>query len=129
VDDDHDHEDTTGPAPPPAAATLDDLLAPAGDELVDVLLPKLGKTVKIRGLTRAEAIQVAEAKGTADRERKIITWGMVQPQLTYQQVETWYRQATAGDLQVLTLEISKASGVIEGADKEEARRFPDGPGD
>jgi hypothetical protein len=128
--DDDDHEDTTDPpAPPPAAATFDELLAGTGDDVVAVLLPKLGRTVRIRGLSRAEAIKIADTKGTADRERKMITWAMVEPALTYQQVDTWYGQASAGDLQVLTVEISRVSGMEEDADRQVARRFPDEPGD
>lgn len=110
-------------AVPTPLASVDDLLAADLDDSRVVVLPKLGRSVRIRGLTRDEAIKIADTKGSGEREKRMVTWAMVEPELTYQQVEAWFRKASAGDLQFLTAEIAKQSGLTDEAEKESFARF------
>ena len=104
-------------------ATVDDF---AGDEELDeadVYLPGQGKKVRIRALTRDEAIKIAEATKGRDRECKMISWSLVDPELNYQQVDRWLQRSAAGDAQVLADAIAELSGLGAGARKEETQRF------
>lgn len=75
--------------------------------------------VTVKGLTRGEAIQIGEAKGTLDRDRKMVSWGCVEPELTYQDVEAWQKKpGSAGEIETVSYEIARLSGMLEGAEKE-----------
>ncbi len=94
----------------------------------DVYLPGAGVWVKIEAIARQEAIRVSETKGGSDREIKMVTWGMIEPSLSYQEAQTWHRSAVAGDAQVLVEAITEISGLGEGARKAASRRFPEESG-
>ncbi len=106
-------------------ATAEELTESADDERAteDVYLPSSKKWVQIHELNRGEAIKVSDTKGGTDRERKIICWGLAQPQLTFQTVEGWHRKAGAGDVQVLVEAISELSGMVENSRKRAYQRF------
>lgn len=83
-------------------------------------------TVTVKGLNRAEAIQIGEAKSILDRDRKLVSWGMVDPELTYQDVERWQKQpGSAGEIELVSEAIARLSGLLEGSDKEAYQRFPE----
>ena len=80
--------------------------------------------VLIKGLTREEAHQISETKGTKEREIKIVSWGLVQPQMNYQQVQAWFKQpGTAGQIQNLVLAINRLSGLTEDMEERVVERF------
>lgn len=109
----------------PTIISADDLMAHsalAGTEPFSI--PGVG-TVMIRGLSRDEALQIAETKGTRAREIKMVSWGMVEPAMTYQQVDIWFRQVQAGVIQKLSGRINQLSGLNEEAEKEAVERFRD----
>lgn len=132
-DHDHDLDDDEGWAPKPAEAayaTADALLdhaAGAERPTLDVYLPGADLWVRIKALIRDEAIKVSDTKSSVDRERKIITWSLAEPAMTYQQVEQWHRTAIAGDVQVLVEAVTELSGLDDQARKRASRRFREQP--
>lgn len=96
--------------------TRDEILARAtGGEVVN--LPSGGQ-VKVRGLSRDEAIGVQDREGTAARDNYVIATGLVEPALTEADVAAWGAlEGGAGDLVELSKVISRLSGMGEGAGK------------
>lgn len=93
----------------------------------DVDLPGVG-TVRVRGLSQAEAHMVEQVKGTAARERKILALGLVEPQLTEVEVGRWQAAAPSGEVTRAALKVAELSGMLEGADKEAYKSFRGEPG-
>lgn len=95
----------------------------------DVDLPGVG-TVRVRGLSQAEAHMVEQTKGTQARERKILALGMVDPELTEAEVGQWQKAAPAGEVTRAALKVAELSGMLEGADKAafQGVRSEPGPG-
>jgi hypothetical protein len=78
-----------------------------------------GGTVTVRGLTRAEAVQVAACDdGSPEQEQTVLRLGLVDPQLDETDVKAWYGVALAGDIQTVCLAIQAMSGMDPGAPKE-----------
>lgn len=88
----------------------------------DVEIPGVG-TVRVRALSRAEAMIVSDVKGTEARERKILAFGMVDPQMTEAEVGRWQKAATAGEVNAVALRIATISGLLDGAAKEAVKNF------
>jgi hypothetical protein len=83
----------------------------------EVDLPGVG-TVRVRGLTRAEALEVQALQGdVAAMEQKVIHFGLVDPVLTNAEIACWYGAVTAGEIDLLVNPISEMSGLTEGAPK------------
>lgn len=105
----------------PQYANLDDLLVEVDDDVRDVLL-STGKTVRVRGMTRAE--MMLSRKGTEDPaviEQRMIAFCLVTPKLTPKQVEQWQRRTTPMVMAPVTEAIRELSGLGEGADKSSLR--------
>jgi hypothetical protein len=103
--------------------TREEILAKAVDQEV-VNLPSGGQ-VKVRGLTRDEALNVQEAEGTAARDNLTISQGLVEPALTVEDVAAWAATAPAADSIEISRAIARLSGMSEGAGKsgpDRARR-------
>lgn len=82
-----------------------------------VALPGLGD-VRVRGLTRAEAVSLAEHKdNTGALERIIIHMGLVEPSLTMDEVNSWYASSPAGLTDLIISAVEDLSGMKKGADK------------
>ena len=94
----------------------------------DVDVPGIGM-VRVRGLNRAEAMQVQSAKGTEATERVILALGMVDPELTEAEAGRWQKAAPAGEIEPVSRKIAELSGMVEGADKEAYKSVRDGAGD
>lgn len=89
----------------------------------DVEIPGVG-TVKVRALTRGEALQVQDVElPTAEMEQKLIAWAMVEPKLTEADVKEWQDNSTAGEIQAVTEVIVRLSGMEQHSPKEAMRRF------
>lgn len=90
----------------------------------DVEIPGVG-TVRVRGLTRAEAVMVSETKGAAATERKTLALGLVDPVLTEAEAGQWQKASTAGELQKVSLRIAELSGMMPDSAKDAVRNFRD----
>lgn len=82
----------------------------------DVEIAGVG-TVRVRGLSRAEGLMVQNLKGLA-LERKVLSLGLVDPELTEAEVGKWQEASTAGELEPVSQRIAELSGMVEAADKE-----------
>lgn len=99
-------------------ASVNDLLT---DEISgntrDVTLPN-GKTITVRGLSRAELL--AAGKGTDDAaeiERRNIARCLLVPTMTEAQVGEWQRSSGPHTLNLVSQTIRELSGFGQGADK------------
>lgn len=103
--------------------TADDLLMieDTEDDQLEVNLPSGKGTVVVRSLTRAEMYRVKGKKmSMAQMEQTLLSWAMVVPKLTKEQVKTWQsRPRSAGDIEEVTRAISRISGMTMRIDKSE----------
>ena len=100
------------------------LLASRNIGTEDVEVGALG-TVKVRGLSRAEALslQGAGPVDVAAMERTLVSLAMVEPKLTEDEVAAWQDVAPAGELEPITDAIQRLSGLAVKAVKAEMQRF------
>lgn len=105
-------------------------------EEAEIEIPGVG-TVRVRGLTRGEVISMHKAtdnEHTMDGprvlviERKMIAAGMVDPQLTEDEVKQWQQNSPAGELDPIAKKITELSGMEQGAGKAAMRSFRGQPG-
>ncbi len=81
--------------------------------------------VTVRGLNRAEAMQVQQAGDTpGEQEPWILHFGMVEPALSYDDAVAWAGSAPAGELQVVTVRIAELSGMADGQAKDATKSVP-----
>lgn len=92
----------------------------------DVEVPGIG-TVRVRGLSRAEAMAVNGAKGTEATERRMLHFGLVDPQLSEAEAGRWMDAATAGELEPVSRRIAELSGMLAGSAKEAVKEFEANP--
>lgn len=99
-------------------ADKESLISGPGEQTSQVSIRGGALVVTVQGLDRSQVIKVAEAKSTLDRDRKMLAWGTVDPELTYQDVERWQKQrGAAGEIEDISHEIARLSGMLEGAGK------------
>jgi len=92
----------------------------------DVDVPGVG-TVRVRGLSRAEAMHVQDAKGTEARERRLVALGMVDPELTEAEVGRWQKASAAAEMEPVTDRITELSGLADESAKEAVKEFAADP--
>jgi hypothetical protein len=100
----------------------------------DVEVPGVG-TVRVRGLSRAEVMEVRSGvKDEADAvkriaaiERKMLALALVDPVLTEAEVGQWQTASTAGEMEPVTDKVQELSGTHEGSDKATYKRFEADP--
>lgn len=81
-------------------------------------------TVRVRPLTRGEALQVADKPlDAAEMERKIIAWGLVEPALSEADIKAWQDSSPAGDIQTVVDAIVRLSGMEKHAAKQAYQQF------
>lgn len=86
-----------------------------GVEEFDV--PGIGP-VKVRALTRSEALQVkGKELPVAEVEQKLLAWAMVEPALSEEDVKAWQDVVPAGLLEPLVDKIAVMSGMKKEAPK------------
>lgn len=91
----------------------------------DVEVPGMG-TVRVRGLSRHEVIHVQSAKGGPVKvEQLTVSLGLVDPQMTEDEVRQWQKLSIGGEMEPVTLAIGRLSGMLPGADKEAYKSFRD----
>jgi hypothetical protein len=91
------------------------LLAKRAGSTRDVELPGVG-TVTVRGLTRTEVKACKDEDGNT-AENKLIAKGLVDPELSEDEVAQWLEGAPAGEYVAVMTAISELSGLAEGAQK------------
>ena len=92
----------------------------------DVELPGLG-TVRVRGLSRMEALEMKKVSGVEDTERRMISLGMVDPVMTEKQVERWQKACGAGEIEPVVQRIGELSGMLEESAKAQVKAFEADP--
>ena len=92
----------------------------------DVEIPGVG-TVRVRGLSRAEALALNGHEGSPERvERMLISKAAVDPELTPEDVAKWQEAAGAGELEPVMVAITRLSGMemqAKEAAKQAYRQF------
>lgn len=110
-------------------ATADDLIPESLDNGAEPFVLPSGKTVLIRGLSRAELL--AGGRNTDDAgviEIRNVRACLVQPRMTIEQIEKWQKRDLAkGDFMALTEKIRDLSGLAEGAGKSDVVGDGTGP--
>lgn len=75
--------------------------------------------VRVRALTRQEAVDVRAAGDTpAEQEPLILRLGVVDPPLTDADVKAWMTSAPAGEIQPVIMRIAELSGMAEDQPKQ-----------
>lgn len=95
----------------------------AKDRLLAITLPTRdvavdGDVVRVRGLSREEVCRLTDAasKGTVDEvDTLVLTYGMVDPVLTAEEVVAWRRSAPTQVIEPVSDAIIELSGIAEGA--------------
>lgn len=110
-------------------ATLDDLLQPAADGAntrEEDYPMESGLVVRIRPLSRAEALKVNSMKGLdlAGKEQHYLARAMVAPRMTPANVQAWQERGLAGDMGDLVERVQFISGLSKKGEKAAAQEFP-----
>lgn len=93
-----------------------------------VEVPGVGEVV-VRGLSRAEAIQVSELDGADAVEIRMLAAGMVDPELTVEEVVQWRSTKEPAEIRPVSDRILQLSGMTEEGQHEKERNFRTPPGD
>lgn len=100
-----------------------DALLKGRDGQEDIEIEGVG-TVRVRPLTRGEALQVANKSfDAAEIERKIVAWGLVEPTLSEEDVKSWQDSSPAGEIQTVVDAIVRLSGMEKHAAKQAYQQF------
>lgn len=96
----------------------------------EVEVPGVG-TVRVRALSRTEALMVQQVKAGPGRieaiERKMLALAMVDPEMTEAEVGLWQKASAAGEMDPVTDKVSELSGMTKGAAKEAYQGFESDP--
>lgn len=85
----------------------------------DVPLPR-GGSVRVRALTRDEALKVSDKEMSRKRmEQIILAKAMVDPVMTEDEIGKWQRASAAGEIQKVADVVQRLSGMVEGAAKSD----------
>lgn len=86
-------------------------------------------TVRVRGLSRGEVFAAQKtAKDTESQECRYLALGMVDPELTEDEVRQWQASSPAGELEAVVEKIKELSGLGKAADKSGVPGVRDEPG-
>jgi Fe2+ transport system protein FeoA len=83
--------------------------------------------VRVRGLSRLEAIHVQSREGADNIERHLLELGMVEPRMTQAQVGAWQKASPGGEMEVVTDKISELSGMKADSTKKAMQEMEDNP--
>lgn len=75
-----------------------------------VPIPGLGD-VRVRGLSRDEALDVSQVAGTPEFEPTLLAAGMVDPELTVEEAQEWRRAAGSDEISAVCDRIAELSGL------------------
>lgn len=83
-----------------------------------------GGSVKVRGLSRAEALTIKGKEMPQDEmEQKLLSAALVEPKLTEAEVKTWQESSPAGEIEDVTAAIMRLSGMEKAAAKAAYKEF------
>ena len=92
----------------------DEIFAKAKNE--ELLTLPSGGQVRVRGLSRNEALKLQDVDTVEERDNYVVATGLVEPAMSLQDVETWAAApGGAGDLVEVSRAIARLSGMSEGA--------------
>lgn len=84
----------------------------------DVEIEGVG-TVRVRALTRAQALEVRDQATEVDKlERTLLHWALVDPHLSPGEIRQWQEAAPAGEIEPIINKITELSGMTKLAAKE-----------
>jgi hypothetical protein len=112
-------------------ASLDQLFGPraatpSGMPEDDVEVTGLG-LVRVRGLSRDEALSLRGIAGRAESERALLAFAMVSPRLTPAQVARWQAASPAGEMEPVTDKVAELSGMLDDSAKQAVKDFEANP--
>lgn len=94
----------------------DEIFAKAKNE--ELLTLPSGGQVRVRGLSRNEALKLQDLDGVQERDNYVVMVGLVEPALSAADVEAWAdAPGGAGDIVEISQAIARLSGMSEGAGK------------
>ncbi len=82
--------------------------------------------VRIRALTRAEALRLENAGSEATKDAQVLSWGIVEPVFTVAEIIEWSGSAPAGELQGVSTRIAQLSKMLPDSPKESYKSDGDG---
>lgn len=82
-------------------------------------------TIRVRGLSRGEVFAAGQLKGVEAQERRFLSLGMVDPEMSEDDVKLWQRNSPAGELEPVTVKIQELSGLAQTAAKQAMISFRD----
>lgn len=106
-----------------AQLTREEILARKVGHDVVPLLDGSG-TVKIRGLSRNEGIAIAQADDLEEKDNLMISFGLVDPAMTLDDVRAWGAADDAGTLSDLSERIAHLSRMTKTSAKEVTKSTP-----
>lgn len=85
-------------------------------------------TVRVRALSRAEAVKVADLQKDVDAaEIYILACALVDPDLTEDEVRAWRAASPSGEIDAVADAVLSLSGLTPEAAEAAIRRFQQGP--
>lgn len=75
--------------------------------------------VRVRGLNRDESIAVGQCETVEERDRVMLSLGMVDPTMTVDEVAQWQKAAPGGELEDVSRKIAELSKLVPSAPKEQ----------
>ncbi len=85
-------------------------------------IPDLGE-VEVRGLSRAEVIQMQSCANVDEMEVKTLAFGMVEPSLTEDEVRQWRSTKESQEIRPVSDKILELSGLGPDQQTEKERSF------
>lgn len=92
----------------------------------DVEIPGKG-TVRVRGLSRVEALLAVKIDDLQTRERKTLTFGMVDPALDEREAGEWMKVSPYSEIEPVVTRILELSGLVPESAKEAYKEFEADP--
>lgn len=80
--------------------------------------------LRIRPLTRGQALLLNEVESLEDKDNIMISMGVVEPKLTVEQVQAWAEAAPAGELGPVSEAIARLSGMTRDSAKGATKSVP-----
>lgn len=90
-------------------------------------VPGVG-VLKIRGLSRAEVLEVQKLTDIAQSDRRMISLAVVEPKLTEADVKVWQENSGASEIEDLTKAVAALSGLAGESAKAAYQQFRDESG-
>lgn len=83
----------------------------------EVEIPDIG-TVRVRGLSREELLELPTDAGVPATERAMLALALVDPVLTEDEVAQWQAASPAGEMKPVVDKVNELSGIARNAGRE-----------